>query len=99
MSGVYIKGMEIPKNGMPIKAFIYPDGSVRVKLQGGGFLGLRAIPVPPHGRLIDADEYRDEFMNGVYAECYDDPDNIRANSIIDIFDSAPTIIPAEEDQI
>lgn len=56
------------------------------------------VPVPPHGRLIDADVYRDEFMAGVYDLCNDDPDNYRANAIIDLFDFAPTIIPAEEDE-
>ena len=54
--------------------------------------------LPPHGRLIDQDEYRDEFMNGVYELCSDDPDNYRANAIIDLFDDAPTVIEAEEDE-
>lgn len=54
------------------------------------------FPVAPHGDLIDKDEYRDEFMNGVYALCSDDSDNYRANAIIDLFDEAPTIIPASE---
>ena len=42
-------------------------------------------------RIIDADAYRDEFMNGVYDELADDPDNYRANRIITLFDNAPTI--------
>ena len=54
------------------------------------------VPVPKHGDLIDQDEYRDEFMNGVSELCSDDSDNYRANAIIDLFDDAPTIIPAEE---
>ena len=49
-----------------------------------------------HGDLIDKDEYREEFMNDVYALCSDDQDNYRANAIIDLFDSAPTIIEASE---
>ena len=53
------------------------------------------IEVPDHGDLIDQDKYRDEFMNGVYALCSDDSDNYRANAIIDLFDEAPTVIPAE----
>ena len=59
MSGIYIHGMVMPKGNVPVKAFIYPDGSVRVKLQGGGYLGLHATPVPDHGRLIDADALPD----------------------------------------
>ena len=54
------------------------------------------VPVPPHGDLIDQSAYRDEFMDGVYDLCNDDPDNYRVNAIIDLFDDAPTIIPAEE---
>lgn len=53
--------------------------------------------VSEHGDLIDQDEYREEFMNGVYELCSDDPDNNRANAIIDLFDSAPAVIPADEE--
>lgn len=53
------------------------------------------VPVPPHGDLTDRDAYRDEFMDGVYELCSDDPDNNRANAIIDLFDSAPSVIQAE----
>lgn len=38
---------------------------------------------------INAAEYRDEFVNGVYGELSDDPGWNRANAIIDLFDSAP----------
>lgn len=85
-----------PEKGQSYMDFrIWDDGTVEARI-GPEETDYKAIPVPSHGRLIDVDEYRDEFMDGVYAECYDDPDNIRANSIIDIFDSAPTIIPAED---
>lgn len=42
-------------------------------------------------RLIDADAYRDEFMQTVYEELADDHNNYRANRIIDKYDSAPTV--------
>ena len=38
-------------------------------------------------RLIDADAEREGFMDMVYEQLADDPDNIRANTIIDYFDS------------
>ena len=47
------------------------------------------------GDLIDSGTYRDEFMSGVYDLCNDDPDNNRANAIIDLFDSALVIIQAD----
>ena len=42
------------------------------------------------GRLIDADANRDEFMEEVYDILSDEPDNIKANLIIDAFDEIPT---------
>ena len=72
--GVYIKGMEMPnkKNGAVL--IIYPDG--RCVFENGE--EYKAVPVPPHGRLIDADafaaemkkrqdacaEWRDDIKNG-----------------------------------
>ena len=42
------------------------------------------------GRLVDADANRDEFMEKVYDILSDEPDNIKANLIIDAFDEMPT---------
>ena len=50
-----IKGMEMPKNGNETILRIQPDGTVLD--QYGHHLLLAAAPVPPHGRLIDADAY------------------------------------------
>lgn len=85
MSGIYIPGMEMPKGEAPLKAFIYSDGRVRVKLQGGGYLGLDAIPVPPHGRLID----RDALIRNHAIDKYDCSEVISVEDIR----NAPTIIP------
>lgn len=41
-------------------------------------------------RLIDADAYRDDFMQTVYDLFSDESDNIKANLIIDAFDRIPT---------
>lgn len=89
---ILIKGMDMPTKGNPITVTIYPDGTAEWEAQ---HKTGTATPVPPHGDLVDQDEYRDEFMEGVYDLCNDDPDNYRANSIIDLFDAAPTIIPAD----
>ena len=98
--GVYIKGMEMPRGRgeYELRLYIDSDGTCTVEGSYCCFEGepFDAVPVPPHGDLIDQDAYRDEFMNGVYALCSDDPDNYRANAIIDLFDNAPSIIPAEE---
>lgn len=42
------------------------------------------------GQLVDADANRDEFMEKVYDILSDEPDNIKANLIIDAFDEMPT---------
>ena len=50
------------------------------------------VPVPPHGRLIDADamEYEEAYLNGHYE--FGDVELVTREDI----ESAPTIIPAEE---
>lgn len=48
-------------------------------------------PVAHEGRrLIDADAYRDDFMQDVYEVLSNESDNIKANLIIDAFDRIPT---------
>ena len=47
---VLIKGMTMPKGNEIIT--IFPDGTAQKSLRGE--FGT-AVPVPPHGRLIDAD--------------------------------------------
>lgn len=101
---VLIKGMEMPENccECPINLYLCKHG-FKYLLQHRELYDKRAddcplVPVPPHGDLVDIDAYRDEFMNGVYALCRDDSDNYRANAIIDLFDAAPIIIDAEEEE-
>jgi len=87
MSGIYIKGMEMPKGDNNIVLFLYPDG----KVVACGVLGPRghyeAIHVPDHGRLIDADAFI-SFIR----ENWDSYDQWFA----EMLEARPTIIPAEE---
>lgn len=60
MGEVLIRGIEMPKRkenrfdpSEYIPIVIHFDG--RVTTMSGGYTPYRAIPVPPHGRLIDAD--------------------------------------------
>ena len=41
--------------------------------------------------LYDNDAYREQFMERVYEILIDDPDNDRANQIINLFDAAPAV--------
>lgn len=79
---ILIKGMQMPKDGNETIIRILPDGTVLD--QYGHHLAITAVPVPPHGRLIDAD--------ALAAKC-DEPYWCVWRSDID---DAPTIIPAEE---
>lgn len=68
MSGVYIKGVEMPINadGCELIIRIQPNGEL---LDLHGFhIGATAIPVPDHGRLVEADavvEQIDEWLDTV----------------------------------
>lgn len=87
--GIYIKGMEIPKGYLDIR--IYADGRVVSKsfYKYGEEIGT-AIQVGPNGRLIDADEMRDEWLiNGENEYVYD------TNAFLESIDNQPTVIPAE----
>ena len=92
--GVYIKGMEMPKEYAVIIK-IYPDGRIgKIPyvqwFQTDLVEGVQAVPVPPHGRLIDADELLQSHSvsDGIYfPDAYIPATAIKA---------APTIIPAEE---
>ena len=77
--GIYISGMEMPKNE-PLLVKINPDGSVSTTARNG-YKKYEAIPVPPHGRLIDADDLANSITGAIYHS--------------DLLD-APTVIPAEE---
>lgn len=89
MAGIYISNMRMPKRDEVIT--IYPDGTVHRR-----HLGLRfriseskALSVPKHGRVIDADA----IIQRIPIASYEIYENIRL-----LIDSAPTIIPAEEDE-
>ena len=54
MADILIKGMELPKDGCHHTLSIYADGSVEI----GRKNNYKAIEVPTHGRLIDAEELK-----------------------------------------
>ena len=89
MSDLLIKGMEMPKEGEWISVNIFHDGKCFVQSWCGmdfNFAAkLTAVPVPPHGRLIDADQLKEYWM----------PDHDRyfnADYFIHTIDAAKTVI-------
>lgn len=98
MSGIYIPGMEIPKD-KGIALVLRPDASVGLYTVHSGMLyselGERqAIPVPNHGRLIDADRL-DKAIGEEVHECEWDNASFSGYRVWDLLDDAPTIIPAD----
>lgn len=95
--GVYIRGMEMPTNeGMePTSVRVYPNGyAVVFKDNGNMQQYTEAVPIPPHGRSIDADA-----LIAWFKEWYDLNADVEVWQIIQMLADeavAPTIIPAEE---
>lgn len=97
--GIYITGIEMPKDGNFVELLIWADGHVtktgdsyiaedgRAYYQPCTFEYFQAIPVPPHGRLIDADE----LIERAYRLKLDSRE-----LIVEMINNAPTIIPASE---
>ena len=85
--GVYIKGMGMPIDENETIIRIQPDGTVLD--QYGHHLAITAVPVPPHGKLIDADEII-KFDHQHY-EHLSDTFYVTVRDI----ELAPTIIPAD----
>ena len=83
--GVYIKGMEMPKEGYKV-IYVHSNGSVYQPSNAENIWHkiASAVPVPPHGRLIDADAMA-ELWKGCKIE----------GSIKPFLDTRPTIIEAE----
>ena len=98
MSDILIRGMELPNRNTVYSVLLRVNADGTAQLQGSyadDFGSYEAIPLPPHGRLIEADD--------LYESCALDPciDVIasakRINEYMQLkIDDTPTIIPASE---
>ena len=87
--GVYID-MEMPKD-RPQLLWVYPNRkALTLQSDVDPWKELQAVPVPPHGRLINADAL---FETMERTGWYDNADRDIAE---DIVLDAPTVIPADE---
>ena len=89
---VLIKGIELPKAGNWKTIRIYYDGTCAEPNWQGDckyMKGCEAVPVPPHGDLIDRDALPWEYQGLMLT----DPDEWGLN--VWYIEHAPTIIPAE----
>ena len=90
MSGIYISGMEMPKSENVV-ILINPSGGVwmigDMPNEDTYLVKAKAIPVPDHGRLIDADA-----LSRMY-----DPYEICGAAVLEIIADTPTIIQADKE--
>ena len=86
MSDVLIRGMEMPKPGQIVLVEIDENGDVFAAYDGGRtkLVQYKAVPVPPHGDLIDRDLFI-EFIKTHYDQWF-----------VEQLEARPTIIEAEE---
>lgn len=95
MSSILIKDMEIPcEEAEPLRIELYADGTVLVIKEQDDFYEFKAVPVPPHGRLIDGDASEVISFAEEDAVGKDFYDGILYAT--DFISQQPTIIPAEE---
>ena len=90
---ILIMGMDMPTDH-PLWIVVHSDGTVEAneisqsRPVGWQTLLNAAVPVPPHGDLIERDKFRETMFIG--EQCLYSWDEIE-----DAIDYAPTIIPAE----
>lgn len=89
-----IKGMEMPLPGTFNIIYIYSDGQVHMPSWCKGMTptnGVKAIPIPSHGRLIDADEF---LKRAIGTKCFRDDFALMLEELVG---ESTTVIPASEE--
>ena len=66
--GVYIKGIEMPTGNDELRLIIHSNGQVIISHQTY-YEEAEAVPVPPHGDLIDRDVY-EKLLRGLGSRDY-----------------------------
>ena len=107
---ILIKGMEMPKpfDHLFVGKTLRVICMVRNKTEDGDdVVWYPLIEIPPHGRLIDADELYKAIKRlhvGFYAAYEKDKKDERMAALLEldlaarmVFDDAPTIIPADKE--
>lgn len=85
---IYIKDMNLPKE-KTVCLLVSPDGQAFVKSESGQEEKYQLMPIPNHGRLIDADAALANREEIDYW-CYD------LSDLPEYFEYCPTIIPADQ---
>lgn len=103
--GVYINGMEMPTNDdmAPTAVWVYPNGYAIVFKDNGKMQQYtQAVPVPPHGDLIDRNVLYHNMFIGPDEKAFPDrdvdnfPHEMRFEDIKRFIRKAQTVIQASE---
>ena len=85
MAGIYIKDIKFPAEGQVLRVSIDPRGGALCSFGLDNAAETQAVPVPDHGRLIDAD-----VLGFVLMDCENEDQALWR------VDEAPTIIEADK---
>lgn len=95
---ILIKGIEMPTGRGELALKIWPSGRVEITDETGEWKASVAVPIPQHGRLIDADAY-EALIRGLGNREYRRENGTICDAIKFLHPYyTPTIIEAEEDE-
>lgn len=95
--GVYIKGLNMPTERESFNLTIKYNGLV-----AGTETGMQvaeAYELPPHGRLGDLDKLKERVTKHLYASNHGSMAEAYFAALIELIDTAPTIIQTEEKKL
>ena len=99
---VYIKGMEMPRGRgeYELRLYVDSDGTCTVEGSYCSFEGepFEAVPVPPHGRLIDAGKIGLTDFEIILCQ-KGNPFKNALEMLLEKIENAPTVLEAEESKI
>lgn len=94
MSDILIKGIEMPTGNDELRLIIRSNGQVIISHQTY-YEETEAAPVPPHGKLKDADAIERNLLKMQQAQTGPCSHGVRKSRAV--LRDAPTIIPASEE--
>ena len=101
--GIYIPNMEMPKPKLADTVYdayiiVSPNGHAAIVVDnedGMDSTEYPLVPVPPHGRLGDLDALKERVTKRLYSSNHGSMAEAYYAALIDLIDTAPTIIPAD----
>lgn len=97
MADILIRGMEMPKGNDAVTIIIFPNGKVSLAHDRRFAEYAEAVPVPQHGRLVDARYIRDAIIQKWMDKAGDSHMyKCGMEDAYEVIRNAPTVIPESE---